>query len=157
MDEQYAYRTGRTDPAKSSRGVIAVLLICVIFLGGLVSGLSIMNIHLFRKLQDSQALSFSAGQAAQAEEDSLSFAGMALQETDPVYQQLHDLPSGLMIARVEPDSRAKKLGIQPGDVLVRLNNTPVFTLDGVKELLTEKDYQLLLWRDGKELSLTVSQ
>ena len=157
MDEQYAYRTGRTDPAKSSRGVIAVLLICVIFLGGLVSGLSIMNIHLFRKLQDSQALSFSAGQAAQAEEDSLSFAGMALQETDPVYQQLHDLPSGLMIARVEPDSRAEKLGIQPGDVLVRLNNTPVFTLDGVKELLTEKDYQLLLWRDGKELSLTVSQ
>ena len=157
MDEQYAYRTGRTDPAKSSRGVIAVLLICVIFLGGLVSGLSIMNIHLFRKLQDSQALSFSAGQAAQAAEDSLSFAGMALQETDPVYQQLHDLPSGLMIAWVEPDSRAEKLGIQPGDVLVRLNNTPVFTLDGVKELLTEKDYQLLLWRDGKELSLTVSQ
>lgn len=158
MDEQYAYRTGRTDPAKSSRGLIAVLLICVIFLGGLVSALSIMNIHLFRMLQNTQVapLSFSAGKATQAAEDSLILAGMALQEADPVYQQLHNLPEGLFVARVEPGSQAEKLGIHPGDVLTALDKTPVFTLDGVKALLGDKDHQLLLWRDGKELSLTVS-
>ena len=30
MDEQFAYRTGRTDPAKSSRGIIAALMVLVI-------------------------------------------------------------------------------------------------------------------------------
>ena len=156
MDEQYAYRTGRTDPAKSSRGLIAILLICVIFLGGLVTALSIMNIHLFRKLQDTRALSFTEGKATQAAEDCLSLAGMALQEPDPVYQQLHDLPQGLYVARVEPGSQAEILGICPGDVLISLNKTPVSTLDGVKNLLDDKDHQLLLWRDGKEISLTIS-
>ena len=35
MDEQYfEYRTGETHPRKNSRGLIAFLLICVIFLCG---------------------------------------------------------------------------------------------------------------------------
>ena len=156
MDEQYAYRTGRTDPAKSSRGLIAVLLICVIFLGGLVSALSIMNIHLFRKLQDTQALSFSEGKAAQAAEASLSLAGMTLQETDPVYQQLHELPHGLFVARVEPGSKAEILGIRPGDVLTSLNKTLVSTLEAAKEYIDRMSgFPITLWRDGKEISLTL--
>ena len=156
MEEQYAYRTGRTDPAKSSRGLIAVLLICVIFLGGLVSALSIMNIHLFRKLQDTQALSFSEGGAAQAAEDCLALAGMALQETDPVYQQLHQLPQGLFVARVEPGSQAEKLGVHPGDVLTALDKTPVSTLEAAKEYIYSKSgFRLTLWRDGRELTLSV--
>ena len=159
MDERYAYRTGRTDPAKSSRGLIAGLLICVIFLGGLVSALGIMNIHLFRQLGHGRSapLSFAEGEATQVADDSLELVGMALQEADPVYQELHDLPQGLFVTRVEPGSQAEKLGICPGDVLTALDKTPVTTLDGVKELLSEKDYQLLLWRNGEEISLTVSQ
>ena len=158
MDERYAYRTGRTDPAKSSRGLIAVLLILLIFLGGMVSALGIMNIHLFRLLQENQAapLSFSAGEATQAGEDSLSLAGMALQETDPVYQELHGLPQGLYVVRVEPGSQAEKLGVHPGDVLTALDKTPVTTLDEAKTLLSDKNHQLVLWRNGEEISLTVS-
>ena len=156
MDE-HAYRTGRTDPVKSSRGLIAVLLICVIFLGGLVSALSIMNIHLFRKLQDTQALSFTEGEAAQAAEEYLSLAGMALQETDPVYQQLHQLPNGLFVARVESGSKAEKLGVCPGDVLTCLDKTPVSTLEAAKEYMTGKSgFPITLWRDGKEISLTLN-
>lgn len=158
MDEQYAYRTGRTDPKKSSRGMITALLICVIFLGGVVSALSILNIQLFRMLRDTQVapLSFSEGTAAQMEEDCLSLAGMSLQEPDPVYQQLHDLPQGLYVARVESGSQAEKLGVRPGDVLTALDKIPVSTLEGAKTLLNDKNHQLLLWRDGKELTLTVS-
>jgi len=158
MDEQYAYRTGRTDPAKSSRGLIAVLLICVIFLGGLVSALSIMNIHLFRMLQNKEAapLAFSAGEAAEAAEDCLALAGMALQETDPVYQQLHKLPDGLYVARVEPGSQADKLKIQPGDVVTALDKTPVSTLEAMKEyILGKSGFRLTLWRNGKEIMLTL--
>ena len=158
MDEQYAYRTGRTDPAKSSRGLIAILLICVIFLGGLVSALSIMNIHLFRQLQDTKALSFAEGEAAQTAEESLCLAGMALQETDPLYQQLHDLPQGLFVAQVEPGSQAEKLGICPGDVLISLDKTPVSTLETAKEHLDNKSgFPITLWRDGKEIKLTLSK
>ena len=58
MEEHFEYRTGRTDPAKSRRGLIAILLILVIFLGGLVSVLSILNIHLFRRLKDTQQTPF---------------------------------------------------------------------------------------------------
>ena len=156
MDEQYAYRTGRTDPAKSSRGLIAVLLICVIFLGGLVSALSIMNIHLFRQLQDTRALSFTEGKATQAAEEFLSLAGMALQETDPVYQELHDLPQGLFVARVEPGSKAEILGICPGDVLTKLDKTVISTLEAAKEFVDRVGgFPITLWRDGKEISLTL--
>lgn len=160
MDEQYAYRTGRTDPIKSSRGLIAVLLILVIFLGGLVSALSIMNIHLFRQLKGTKAapLSFAEGENAQAYEDCLALAGMALQEPDPVYQQLHELPRGLYVARVESDSQAEKLGIQPGDVIVSLDNTPVSTLEAMKAYIAGKSgFRFTLWRNGREISLTISQ
>ena len=160
MDEQhFEYRTGRTDPQKSSRGIIAVLLILVIFLGGLVSALSIWNIHLFRALQRDQQtpLSFAEGENAQAPEDCLALAGMSLQEPDPIYQQLHDLPEGLYVMQVEPESQAEKLGISPGDVVISLDNAPVSTLEDMKNRMNGKNrHDLRLWRDGREISLTVS-
>ena len=45
------YETGVTQPGKSYRGVIAVLLMAVIFLSGVVTALGLVNVHLFRKLQ----------------------------------------------------------------------------------------------------------
>ena len=162
MDEQFAYRTGRTDPAKSSRGIIAVLLILVIFLGGLVSALSILNIRLFRQLKETQEtpLSFSQGETAmaRAREDSVLLAGMALQELDPVYQELHELPQGLYVAQVEPGSQAEKLYIQPGDVIVALDNTPASSLEAMQNYIHGKEaFRLSLWRDGREISVRVSQ
>ena len=45
------YETGRTNPPKSHRGIIAVLLVVVIFLSGLVSFLGVLNVKLFAQLQ----------------------------------------------------------------------------------------------------------
>ena len=45
-----SYQTGRTRPPKSRSGLIAVLLAIVIFLGGIASALGILNIHLFRQI-----------------------------------------------------------------------------------------------------------
>lgn len=160
MEEQFAYRTGRTDPAKSSRGIIAVLLILVIFLGGLVSALSILNIRLFRQLKETQEtpVSFSQGETAMAREGSFLLAGMALQEPDPVYQELHELPQGLYVAQVEPGSQAAKLHIQPGDVIVSLGNTPVSSLEALRNCMQgKKAFRLSLWRDGREISVRISQ
>ncbi len=46
------YGTGRTQPPKSHGGVIAMLLIVVIFLVGTVSVLGLMNVRLFKQLQE---------------------------------------------------------------------------------------------------------
>ncbi len=61
MDENKNYRpdsyepgkfeTGRTDPPKSHNGLIALLLVVVIFLSGLVSFLGVLNVKLFAQLQ----------------------------------------------------------------------------------------------------------
>ena len=60
--EHGVYETGRTRPPKYHGGIIAVLLVIVIFLGGLVSALSVLNIKLFAELNtpddDSDPVSF---------------------------------------------------------------------------------------------------
>ncbi len=59
------YGTGNTRPPKSYGGIVALLLIVVIFLSGIVSALSLLNIRLFNELNqmneeaDSLAISFS--------------------------------------------------------------------------------------------------
>ena len=168
MDEQnFEYRTGRTQPKKSSSGLITGLLICIIFLCGLVSALGLMNIRLFRLLENSRQegapLSFAQGEASVDTEDSLVLEGMALQELDPVYQQLHDLPQGLYISQVCDGSSAELLGIAPGDVLVAYDGTAVASLDRLKSLQNSHKpgdrVNITTCRDGQEmhLTLTISQ
>lgn len=53
MEPDY-YSTGSTRPPKSHGGLIAFLLITVIFLGGIASALGILNIKLFSKLESPQ-------------------------------------------------------------------------------------------------------
>ena len=48
-----SYETGSTHPPKSRSGMIAVLLVLVIFLGGVVSVLGILNIRLSAQLNQS--------------------------------------------------------------------------------------------------------
>ena len=48
--EQNVYQTGRTRPPKSRRGLLAFLMVAVIFLGGIVSAMGLLNIRLFREL-----------------------------------------------------------------------------------------------------------
>lgn len=55
------YETGSTKPPKSHGGAVAVLLIAVILLCSAATALGIMNIKLYRKLQEDPSVSFSAG------------------------------------------------------------------------------------------------
>ena len=48
--DQGIYQTGSTQPPKSHGGLVAVLLVLVIFLGGISSALGILNIRLFRQI-----------------------------------------------------------------------------------------------------------
>ena len=48
--DSWEYGTGRTQPPKSRGGIVAALLIAVIFLTGIVTVLSILNIRLVKQL-----------------------------------------------------------------------------------------------------------
>ena len=161
MDKQpYEYRTGSTHPPKNHRGLIAFLLICVIFLCGVVSLLGHLNIRLLSRLKQQGAVSFSQGgsQPEGADALSLTCAGMALQELPSLYQSLYDLPAGLYVSGVESGSAAAKAGISPGDVLLTVNGTAVTRLDALQSLLNQMNgYQLILtvYQDGQENTITL--
>ena len=174
MDEQFhanEYRTGRTQPQKSRSGLLAVLLICVIFLMGLVSVLSYMNIRLFHYLeqvsgQGGTSLSFSQADAILPADSNVDqrlcrvLDGMSLQELSAPYQQLYNLPDGLYIAHVAKDSHAEQQGIVPGDVLICFAGTPVSRLDTLQNLYVAQpagsEVALVVYHDGRYCSVTLT-
>ena len=69
--DSWEYGTGRTDPPKSRTGLMAALLILVIFLTGIVTVLGVMNIRLL-------------GQLSQREEDEELSISFTQEETESV-------------------------------------------------------------------------
>ena len=97
------YETGRTRPPKSHGGLIAILLVVVIFLCGLVSALGVVNVRLFAQLN---ALS-------QPQDDSLSFINENVQDptgsqetatpTEDIQSASHN-STGTFVLNPSPDS-----------------------------------------------------
>ena len=87
---QNVYQTGSTRPPKNHRTVVALLLVAVIFLGGIVSALSLLNIRLFWQNNDKEKemMSFHfSGEASTATENE-----SATTETSvPVAEKSHQL------------------------------------------------------------------
>ena len=89
------YETGRTRPPKSHNGLIAVLLVVVIFLSGLVSFLGLLNVRLFAQLKE----------MPEKEENPVSFVS----EEDAPEQVLEmmeptEVPTEIALASEDPDS-----------------------------------------------------
>ena len=163
MDEQRnEYRTGRTEPEKKHNGIIAFLLILVIFLGGLASMLGILNIHLFRLLDEQEGtapVSFAPNgeDTASQATDALIFAGMTIVEIPALYQTVHDLPAGLYISHVQDNSAAARAGILAGDVLETVAGTPVTSLTALQDLTPSARGQVTVTvcREGQHNDITL--
>ena len=89
------YETGRTRPPKSHNGLIAVLLVVVIFLSGLVSFLGLLNVRLFAQLKE----------MPEKEENPVSFVS----EEDAPEQVLEmmeptEIPTEIALMSEDPDS-----------------------------------------------------
>ena len=162
MNEQsYEYRTGQTEPAKSYRGIIAFLLILVIFLSGIVSALGAMNIRLFQMLaqmgaEDDTPLSFSQETDPTIEDSAtaLLVSGMSCVEPGEVYRELYHLPQGLYVAHVEENSPAQLAGIAPGDVLMKIAQTQIPDLTALESVMTQFSGNRVAFtvsRNGEEL------
>lgn len=150
MDEQRytnEYRTGRTHPRKNRNGMIAFLLICIIFLCGLVSALGLLNIRLFRQLQQTAdtPLSFAQGDITpvQPEGETLTVGGITVQEMPAMYPEIYDLPAGLYVIDAPENGP-----VAPGDVLVGFDQSAVGSLAELNALLLNS-------KAGEKVSLSL--
>ena len=90
------YGTGSTQPPKSHRALIGLLLVAIIFLGGIATALSILNIRLFQELhrkEDALTVAYAVQSQTEAEAETEST------ETQPREQTTMDLqqtPEGEM-------------------------------------------------------------
>ena len=81
------YGTGRTRPPKNHGGIIAILLVVVIFLSGLVSVLGILNVKLFTQLKEqSHKYDDALSLVAQTGENQLETSPAAA-ETEPAPEE----------------------------------------------------------------------
>lgn len=132
LPNEYAdsYSTGEVQPPKGHRGLITVLLLLVIFLGGLVSALSFWGIQLFQQLQaqENASVSFIADMRLSEEEEAenenlfqvpdLGIEGYFLSAFDRRY---FNMPPGFYITAVEDPLS----GLRPGDLLIKVDNTQI--------------------------------
>ena len=132
------YGTGPTQPPKNNNGMIALLLITVIFLSGLVSVLSFMNIRLFQQLQQEKLEDVPAAPIAFAEgnlsDDDYDVGAYSEGETVlipklniSVYsvtdfdQNYFQWPPGLMVV----EAKENVLGLEEGDIILHIGTEPV--------------------------------
>lgn len=150
LREQDTYQTGSTTPPKSHNGLIALLLVTIIFLAGIISILSILNIRLFSALaarndhtiplalyadtQDPAATADLAEEFSQTEEPCIGIHG---EPVSALCQRFYDLPSGLYITRIAAGSDAEAQGLKQGDILISLNGISVTNSDELSAVLVE--------------------
>lgn len=158
---QPTYQTGSTQPPKSRGGLIAFLLVLVIFLCGISTGLGFMNIRLFRRINALEATEtcsvvFSRDARWEAAEDSIKYPlGFSGQEVSPFWQSYHGLPAGIYVTEVSSSG-----GLLPGDILTEINGAPISGSASLLALL--QSYQpgdrvdVTLCRNGQKQALTLT-
>lgn len=88
--DEGVYGTGNTRPPKNHGGIVALLLVVVIFLSGIVSVLSLMNVKLFQELNQLSRREEELPLSFYMVEDSQSFSEIAsipseAAETTPIF------------------------------------------------------------------------
>lgn len=157
------YETGVTQPCKSYRGVIAALLMIVIFLSGAVTALGLMNVELFRKLQSGEGdmpapVSFEAPNGEEQNPYARMDAGTQITELGIWYafisgvsNRYYEIPKGPMITDVT--EQAELAGIRSGDILREVMGRSVETEQALRDVLEEngeaEQVTLILYRPSK--------
>ena len=101
--------------------------------------------------------------ASMGSEQEKTHWGLALRNIQPEERQQMNLKEnqGVLVTAVEPGSPAADAGIQPGDVILRVNRTPVKSVKNVKEEINrlhgDKPLLLLVRRaDGSTMFAALS-
>ena len=161
--EYTAYQTGAVQPRRTNNGILALLLVCVIFLGGVVSALSFMNIRLFARIaqlenDEPAPVSFSAhGRTADAVNEHTAQLGIGCCDVSVFWQNYHAIPAGVYVKSVSHNGAAAQSGIRPGDILLRFDGVQLRDVDSLAALLRQAgtSAEIVLHRKGETLRLTV--
>ena len=149
------YQTGRTQPPKHYRGVLAFLIALVILLSGISTALSIMNLKLYWKLNTVKPVpqvSFSRTeeipQPTEAVHEEVrelqTHLGITGTVIPAVYQRYYQLPNGIYVSRVADCSQAQEKGLVAGDIITALDGHAI-----------QDDSMLDIWADEKEIGDSV--
>ncbi len=132
------YGTGCTEPPKSHRAIIALLLVAVIFLGGISTALSVLNIKMFQKLNEEKDDTAVAYASADARAIRATTPTAPLQEEQTTVA-IHEAPA-------KPESQEKGLSLQqiyekniPSVVSITAT-APGTTATGTGVILSSKGY-----------------
>lgn len=99
------YGTGSTQPPKSHRALLALLLVIIIFLGGIATALSILNIRLFQELHRKEnALTVAYAVQSQTEAEAETDPTLATYLREKTTVDLQQTPDG--------DSREGEMSLQ---------------------------------------------
>ena len=167
------YETGSTRPQKDRGGIIAVLLMMIIVLASVASIFGIMNIQLFKALQNQQGgtVHLSPDVAAQTtlprqelcdeHADIFECLGLDGQTVSRFDQRFFGLPQGFLITEVEDEMAAAQAGVRNGDVIVAVEDIPITSdkdlQNAVQQLERGQHVLIRIYRQQieREFSLTV--
>lgn len=162
--KEQVYRTGSTSPKTSRRGLLSVVLVAAIFLGGLFSILSLLNIHLFRSLTQDAGIAPASVRFSQSttEQSQVGYPtlGVSVQQISGFEKSFFRIPQGLYITQVSAGSAADTAGILPGDILLFLGDSRITGDDSLQQQLAAyssgKTVVLRLSRKGTEYSVILT-
>ena len=170
-NETGTWQTGRTQPPKHYRGVVAFLIVLVILLSGISSALSIMNLKLYWKLNTSEKtpqVAFSRSDDVPQATDVVHEEVRTLQEhlgisgtwIPEVYQRYYKLPTGFYVSQVASGSEAKEKGILAGDIITCIDGQDIqdhlFLDTWANTIKVGDSVELVLYRSGTEVSVILT-
>lgn len=141
LNEQYA--TGQTKPPKSYGGLIAILLILVIFLSGIISILGMMNIELLRIVKDSNAENIPMLETASLHQPKTAMEpqndqcqwGMNCHAVTDFHARYYHIPQGIYVADVDTGCFLAQQGVRSGDIITHFNDTAVCDIQALTEMI----------------------
>lgn len=183
--EQSFYRTGSTRPPKSHRGLLAAMLVTIIFFCGIFTAFRLLNIRLFQsipmgidttKLGDSVngdsvgCIGFTLPNttAKESAEQSLAqgyaagrpWLGVSVKQLSSFDQSYYRLPSGLYITKVAPATDADAKGLMAGDILLSIDGTKLTDSEALQQLLYSHSagdtVSVAIYRNGKQLRMKLT-
>ena len=155
------YSTGNVTVPRKRRGLVPILLLCLIFVLCLAGSFDFLYGSLFDKPQEdtgvvfAKDLRFAPTDPAEgyADIDSLDIHGRVLTEFD---RQYFALPKGVYITTTSP----RVPTLQVGDVLMRINGTEVSDLEALTKMLSAyapgTSLELEIYRNGKTQVITTT-
>ena len=165
------YQTGRTQPPKHYRGILAFLIGLVILLSGISTALSIMNLKLYWKLNTVETVpqvSFSRAEEVPQPIEAVHEEISELQEhlgitgtvIPAVYQRYYKLPNGIYVSRVADRSEAQEKGLVAGDIITALDGYPIHDGTLLARWAEENEegelVELTVFRTGSELTVSLT-